>query len=123
MKSAEYKYLNSLVSVKYTAGCENWPNYNEPVKLRCEADAKIIIVKGDFGRDPYSNACGDFLYDDNCTSRIDTEEILRKLCNNKGSCDVIASPENFPDPCPDVQKLLRVWYQCVGDGDSIFLLL
>ena len=76
-----------------------------------------MIVKADFGRDKYSSACGDFYYDGNCTSRVNTEEILKNLCSNKQYCDVVATPEVFSDPCPYVSKILRVWYQCVGEGN------
>ena len=97
--------------------CEDWPNYVNKVSLTCEAGRKIVIVKADFGRDKYSIACDDKYYDGNCTSRLDTEETLKNLCGNKQTCEVSTSPDNFPDPCPYVTKILRVWYQCVGDGN------
>ena len=79
-----------------------------------------MIIKADFGRDKYSTACGGYFYDGNCTSLVTTTEILRNLCGNKQTCDVVPTIEIFSDPCPDVGKLLRVWYQCVGDGDLNF---
>ena len=42
---------------------------------------------------------------------------MKNLCSNKQNCDVTPTTEIFTDPCPYVQKLIRVWYQCVGDGN------
>ena len=78
-----------------------------------------MILKADFGRDKYSTACDDTYYEGNCTTRVQTEEILKNQCNNKQNCDVVVSTNTFPDPCPNVIKLLRVWYQCVGDGNNL----
>ena len=61
-------------------------------------------------------------YDGNCTSLVSTTEILTNLCGNKGSCDVIPTIETFSDPCPYVPKVIRAWYQCVGDGIFIQIL-
>ena len=105
--------------MKYAAGCEDVPNYQEKVELRCDSGTKIVIVKADYGRDKYSSVCGDFFYEGNCTARTDTEELLKNLCGNKQNCDVVANPDVFPDSCPGVRKLLRIWYQCVGDGKNL----
>jgi hypothetical protein len=82
--------------VKYAAESEDWPSNTRPVQLRCDAGTKFLIVKADFGRDKYLSACGDYFYDGNCTSVVATTV--------------------FPDPCYGQPKLLRVWYQCIGDG-------
>ena len=84
--------------------------------MRCGTGTKIVIVKADFGRDKYSSVCGDYFYDGNCTSREGTEELMTNLCGNKQNCDQFVSTATFPDFCPNEKKILRVWYQCVGDG-------
>ena len=88
------------------------------MELRCDIGTKIVILKADFGRDKYSTVCDNEYYDGNCTSRVQTEEVLTKLCGNKQNCDIVVNIDTFTDPCPYVTKLLRVWYQCVGDGNS-----
>ena len=106
-----------IVGIKYQAVCENWPNYITPLELNCEANTKIVIIKGDFGRDRYSIACSNTYYDGNCTSSISTTEKLRELCGNKQNCSVKPTPATFGDPClPGTAKILKAWYQCVGDG-------
>ncbi len=96
--------------------CEDYPNYQNIIKLSCDINSRIVIVKADFGRDKYSIACDDKYYDGNCTSRIETEETLRTLCGNKQTCEFAPNPDLFPDSCPRVTKIFRVWYQCVGQG-------
>ena len=79
-----------------------------------------MIVKADFGRDRYSIACDNKYYDGNCTSRVSTEAILRNLCGGKQNCTVSPTPQIFGDPClPNTAKILRAWYQCVGDGKYV----
>ena len=75
-----------------------------------------MIVKADFGRDKYSSVCGEYFYDGNCTSRAETETIMKNLCSNKNSCDVVANTATFPDSCIGEVKVLKVWFQCVGNG-------
>ncbi len=90
----------------------------DKLRLVCEPGTKIVIVKADFGRDKYSMACDDKYYQGYCTSRDDSvKDILAKQCGNLESCDVKVSTDTFPDPCPNVIKLLRVWYQCIGEGN------
>jgi hypothetical protein len=103
--------LYDLDDLKYSAVCEG-----STIKLRCDAGTNIVIVKADFGRDKYSSVCGEYYYDGNCTSRIETEEILRNLCGNKNTCDVVASTATFQDNCSGEQKILKAWYQCVGSS-------
>jgi hypothetical protein len=100
-----------LVDLKYAAVCEY-----STVQLRCPINTKIVIVKADFGRNKYSSVCNDFYYDGNCTSREDTTEKMRNFCGNKQTCDQLVTGDIFTDNCFGVVKLLRVWYQCVGDG-------
>jgi hypothetical protein len=97
--------------MKYSAVCEG-----STIKLRCDNGTNIVIVKADFGRDKYSSVCGDYYYDGNCTSRIETESILTGLCSNKPTCDVVANGITFPDACSTEKKVLKVWYQCIGTG-------
>ena len=85
--------------------------------MRCDAGTNIVIVKADFGRDKYSSVCGEYYYDGNCTSIIETTGIMRNLCSYKDSCDVLANGATFPDSCYGEQKILKVWYQCVGTGN------
>lgn len=66
-------------------------------------------------------ACDDKYFSGFCSSRDEVKDILTTQCGNKQTCDVEVSTDVFPDPCPTVIKLLRVWYQCVGDGMSIIL--
>jgi hypothetical protein len=102
--------------VKYAAECENWPSNANPVKLRCDAGTQILIIKADFGRDKYSSVCNDYFYDGNCTSVVATTEIFKNLCGGKQNCDVTPSLDIFPDPCFNQEKILKVWYQCIGEG-------
>ena len=85
--------------------------------MACDVGTNIVIVKADFGRDKYSSVCGDSYFDGNCTSRVETETILKNLCSNKQTCDVIANAVTFQDNCPDQKKVFKVWYQCVGTGN------
>ena len=100
-----------LVGVKYSTACENT---GTSVQLRCEANTKILVNKAEYGRDEFTTACGDFLHDTSCFS--DVTEIVKNQCGNMQNCDIKASNGVFPDPCVGYTKLLRVWYQCVGDG-------
>jgi hypothetical protein len=84
-------------------------------RLSCDSHTNIVIIRSDFGLDKYSDSCGEY-FNVNCTSLANTTEITKNLCENKQICDLGASIEIFPDPCNDKHKLLRVWYQCVGDG-------
>jgi hypothetical protein len=87
------------------------------MRLICPTATKIVIVKAIYGRDKYSSSCGDFFYDGDCTERNKTEAKLRSLCSNNQNCSIYVGSANFQDPCPlDIKKLLKVWYQCVGDG-------
>ena len=87
------------------------------VQLKCEAGTRIVILKADFGRDKYSIACDSEYHSSSlCTNRVDTEAILKDTCGNQQNCNISVNTDNFPDPCPNVIKLLRVWYQCVGVG-------
>ena len=108
--------------MKYAAECEDWPSNARPVQLRCETGTKLLVLKADFGRDKYSSACGDYFYDGNCTSVVATTEIVRNLCGGLQYCSVTPSNQIFPDPCYGQKKLLRVWYQCIGEGKIPFLL-
>jgi hypothetical protein len=103
--------------VKYASGCESWvANVSEKVTLKCEQNTTILIIKADFGRDKYSLACDDKYHNGTCTNRDESViNILRQQCGNKQTCDVLVDVNTFPDPCPNVIKLLRVWYQCVGE--------
>ena len=112
-------HIICLVGVKYSTACEDWPTYSTTVELKCEANTKILILKADFGRDKYSIACDDKYYNGDCTSSLNTEEVMKNLCGNKQTCEVTPTPDVFGDPCPYVTKLLRVWYQCVGDGKNV----
>ncbi len=79
-----------------------------------------MIVKADFGRDQYSIACGDFLYDDNCFTEV--TPTVTNICGNKQSCDIMPSTQIFQNFCDGNTQLLRIWYQCVADGkrDNFF---
>ena len=109
-----FVHTNSIklsVDVKYYTSCVN---SDTSAKLSCDIKSRIVIVKADFGRDKYSIACDDKYYDGNCTSRVDTEQELRRLCGNRQSCEV--TPSLLVDPCPGVTKIFRAWYQCVGES-------
>ena len=41
---------------------------------------------------------------------------MKNLCGNKQNCDQYVDTPTFPDFCYGHQKILRVWYQCVGDS-------
>ena len=84
--------------------------------MKCSVGTKIVIVKADFGRNKYSPVCGDYYYDGNCTSTQDTTQIMKNLCGNQQTCRVNINVPTFPDLCYGIIKILRVWYQCVGDG-------
>ena len=84
--------------------------------MRCSVNTKIVIVKADFGRDQYSIACGDFLYEDNCF--VEVTKIVNDVCGNKKDCDIIPSAQVLQNTCDGNTQLLRVWYQCVGDGNN-----
>ena len=100
-------------ALKYAAQCES-----TTMKLSCLAEDKIVIVKALYGRDKYSAACGDYFFEGNCTSQTDVEQKLKALCSNKATCDILVNSDNLQDPCPpNVAKILKVWYQCVGDGN------
>jgi hypothetical protein len=87
------------------------------MNLICPMNTKIVIVKAIYGRDKYSSACGDFFFDGDCTARKPIEDTLKNLCSNKQTCSINVGSGNFQDPCPPgIKKLLKVWYQCVGDG-------
>ena len=106
------RFFVSLVDVKYAVQCES-----TTMKLSCPTDSKIVIVKGIYGRDKYSSACGDYFFEGNCTSRVDVEQKLKSLCNNQQTCSIYVGSANFQDPCPpDIAKILKVWYQCIGNG-------
>jgi hypothetical protein len=47
---------------------------------------------------------------------------MRNLCSYKNSCDVLANSVTFPDNCSGEQKILKVWYQCVGTGKFTYIL-
>ena len=143
--------INNLDGVKYAASCEEihlmepydeydnddyydrliytgfkhkntYPKYSyTAAQLRCDFDTKIVIIKADFGRDKYSSACGNY-FDGECKSFANATEIAKKNCGNKRNCDLISSTQIFSDPCYGQQKILRVWYQCVGDGTFFKLL-
>ena len=105
--------------MKYAAGCES-SDVSETVKLVCDPLTKIVVLKADFGRDKYSMACDDKYYSGTCTSRDESvKDLIKNLCGGKENCDLTANVNTFPDPCPYVIKLLRVWYQCVGEGISL----
>ncbi len=46
----------------------------------------------------------------------DTTEKMINLCGNKQTCDQLVTSDIFTDKFFGIVKLLRVWYQCVGDG-------
>ena len=106
--------------------------------VSCPTGYSIAIIKSDFGRDMYSMACDGKLkkhilyqpendfeifyvrkldtynFGEECTTRLSTTDEVRELCQNKQTCVIKANSTYFPDPCPDVVKQLRVWYQCVS---------
>ena len=43
---------------------------------------------------------------------------MKDLCGNKQNCDQFVNGDIFPDNCNGHTKILRVWYQCVGDGNK-----
>ena len=44
---------------------------------------------------------------------------MKDLCGAKESCDIYVTVPPFPDFCVGQTKILKVWYQCVGDGNII----
>ena len=104
-----------LVDLKYTAVCE----YGT-AQLRCPINTKIVIVKADFGRNKHSSVCNDYFYEGNCTSLEDTTEKMRIYCGNRQTCDQYVDGDIFTDNCFGNTKLLRVWYQCIGDGMNLW---
>ena len=82
--------------------------------MTCPAGQTISIIKADFGRDTNSMSCDvQFHNGDECTSRTETTEKVRYWCQDKSNCNLTASASELGDPCPNVIKQLRVWYQCV----------
>jgi hypothetical protein len=105
-----------LVDLLYATVCEY-----STIQLRCGTGTKIVIIKADFGRDKYSSVCGEYYYDGNCTSKDDTTQIMKDICGNKQNCDQFVNTDIFPDNCSGHTKILRVWYQCVGDGNRNYI--
>ena len=61
----------------------------------------------------------EFHYTGDCTSRAETTDIVRNLCQDNSTCELTANEDNFNDPCPGVIKQLRVWYQCVQSPSNL----
>lgn len=61
----------------------------------------------------FNSSLDNWNLDGDCTTRVDTTDKVRELCQNENSCTIVANSTYFQDPCPNVVKQLRVWYQCV----------
>lgn len=107
------KYPNG---VRYSSGCEAsfLGSLSENITLSCPSDQTIAIIKADFGRKKNSMTCDNkFHYTGECTSEVETTDKVRELCQNNNTCYLTASTSQFSDPCENVIKQLKVWYQCV----------
>ena len=89
--------------------CEHRPSE----KIRCEKGGKIIVLSANYGRlNIYTCPFGKIGNVTNCRAPNSLDKV-REMCQNQTSCTLTASNELFhPDPCPTIQKYLRVEYYC-----------
>ncbi|XP_057312384.1 D-galactoside-specific lectin-like [Hydractinia symbiolongicarpus] len=77
--------------------------------INCSPGGVIKIIDAFYGRRS-KNVCPGRGKDQHCTSL----RILKKLdnCNNKQSCSIKASNDDFGDPCEGIYKYAEVVYNC-----------
>ncbi|CAD5120030.1 DgyrCDS8611 [Dimorphilus gyrociliatus] len=85
-------------NVKTGVTCEH-----KVLKLACPAGRKIAVRRAVYGRGK-----GDM----KCVSSKKSLSQVRKFCNGKRRCNVLAKNNVFGDPCPGIFKYLRVAYVC-----------
>ncbi|KAJ7393801.1 hypothetical protein OS493_003463, partial [Desmophyllum pertusum] len=86
----------------------------------CETDTKHIdcfegthirVSTASWGRqDSITCPNGDMSYT-NCHDP-NSVNVVRNLCNNRGTCYLTANNDEFNDPCPGTYKYLQVTWTC-----------
>ncbi|KAM9470988.1 protein eva-1 homolog C isoform 1-T1 [Clarias gariepinus] len=90
---------------------------NEKLRLACKNNTVLAIYSATFGHLEYDTAvCPQGAHvkpDMECLSPSALRRVTRK-CNGRTNCTVLASVQNFGDPCfPGTSKHLRVSFTCV----------
>jgi hypothetical protein len=87
------------------------------ISLNCDPKTKVVIIKATYGREKYSATCDTSYYDGTCEADSEyVKDILNDLCLNNQTCSISVDLDKFNDPCPNVTKSLKIWYQCIGEG-------
>ena len=81
--------------------------------LQCGGDEVLNIETARYGRFDSTTCPHSAINGIDCESP-DTYDVIRSLCQNKGSCTVTSSTSQFSggDPCPGTHKYLIVTYTC-----------
>ena len=102
--------LFSTVAVYNAETCEG-----NNVTLSCPDDKVIHVMEAMFGRTENVTCGGHPLYSEPCTN-INATQNIKLLCNNRKNCSAYAVSEMFgQDPCPGINKYMKVSYTCAGN--------
>ena len=98
---------------------------SETKTLKCSAESDTIdIVYADYGRYDLTT-CWNSTDNTNCGNSAGAWKFFMDKCQSRKKCTITHDDSIFallgnPDPCPSINKYLRVTYQCTGI-DSVFI--
>ncbi|GLV41378.1 LDL receptor related protein 4 [Carabus blaptoides fortunei] len=82
----------------------------QPMTLECNRGKVLKIMSANYGR-TNDSVCGLF-EDTNCRASRSLS-IIKNKCEGQTNCTVMATNNNFGDPCHGVVKYIEAEYQCV----------
>jgi len=88
---------------------------SKKLQISCPGKRLIRINQAMYGRTK-RGLCGDDFRPD-CRAG-NSLSIVKRFCEGKNKCSVLAENSVFGDPCPNIQKYLTVDYYCDSDSKS-----
>lgn len=89
------------------------------MRLECPAGSTLNIISAMYGRDDLNTTCPHpfAAVTNNCSNPL-AFTTVKALCNGHRTCYVGADSQTFDDPCPHVNKYLRMEYECLDCSNS-----